>query len=242
MRNQLLRNRSLLRTLALLAVPVLFAACNGGGEGFPEPNVLTAFDPADFSGGPVNNPLYPLTPGTMYVYEGDTADGLERVEVEVTANTKTILGVVCVEVRDREFLDGELIEDTLDWFAQDADGNVWYFGEDTKQIEGGVVVSTEGSWEAGVAGAEPGIIMLGAPAAGQVYMQENAPGIAEDRAQVVALNVSETTPLATYNGCILTEDFNPLDPEVEEKFYAPGVGLILEVTEDDERIELISYP
>ncbi len=228
--------------VALVALAGLLAACSGGGGGFPEPNVAIAFDAADFTGGPVDNPFYPLTPGTMYVYEGDTADGLERVEVEVTANTKTILGVVCVEVRDREFLDGELIEDTLDWFAQDADGNVWYFGEDTKKIEGGVVVSTEGSWEAGVAGAQPGIIMLATPAAGQVYMQESAPGIAEDRAQVVALNQSETTPLATYNGCVLTEDFNPLDAEVEEKFYAPGVGLILEVTEDDERIELISMP
>ncbi|MFI5402130.1 MAG: hypothetical protein ACHQ1G_04270 [Planctomycetota bacterium] len=228
--------------LALLPLTPFLAACNSGGEGFPEANVVIPFDPADFPGGPVNNPFHPLTPGAMYVYEGDTADGLERVEVEVTANTKTILGVVCVEVHDRGFLDGELIEDTLDWFAQDADGNVWYFGEDSKTIENGVVVSTEGSWEAGVGGAEPGIIMLAAPAAGQVYMQENAPGIAEDRGQVVAVGVTETTPLATYNGCVLTEDYNPLDPEVEEKFYAPGVGLILEVTEDDERIELISFP
>ncbi len=236
-------NRSAHLALALLAVPLLLAACSsGGGGGFPEPNVLIPFDPADFPGGPVDNLFLPLAPGTMYVYEGDTADGLERVEVEVTANTKTILGVVCVEVRDQGFLDGELIEDTLDWFAQDADGNVWYFGEDSKEIEGGVVVSTEGSWEAGVAGALPGIAMLAAPAVGQVYMQENAPGVAEDLAQVVGLGESETTPLATYNGCVHTEDYNPFDGEVEDKFYAPGVGLILEVTEDDDRIELVSFP
>lgn len=223
-----------------LALPLLLAACGGGGGGFPEPNVIIPFDAADFPGGPVNNTFLPLTPGTMYVYEGDTAEGLERVEVEVTANTRTILGVVCVEVRDRAFLDGELVEDTLDWFAQDADGNVWYFGEDSKTIEGGVVVSTEGSWEAGANGAEPGIAMLAAPAVGQVYMQENAPGIAEDLGQVVGVAESETTPLGTYDGCVHTEDYNPLDPEVEDKFYAPGVGLILEVTEDDDRIELIS--
>ncbi len=233
---------SLHPVLALLAVAVLLPACNSGGEGFPEPNVIIPFDAANFTGGPVDNPFHPLTPGTMWVYEGTTADGLERVEVEVTANTKTILGVVCVEVHDREFLDGELIEDTLDWFAQDADGNVWYFGEDSKTIENGVVVGTEGSWEAGVAGALPGIIMLAAPAVGQVYMQENAPGIAEDLGHVAAVGVSETTPLGTYNGCVQTEDYNPLDPEIEDKFYAPGVGLILEVTEDDERIELIAMP
>jgi len=236
-------NRSVRPVLALLAVPILLAACSsGGGGGFPGPNVFIAFDPADFPGGPVNNPFLPLTPGTMYVYEGDTADGFEHIEVEVTANTKTILGIVCVEVRDQGFLDGELVEDTLDWFAQDADGNVWYFGEDSKTLEGGVVVSTEGSWEAGVAGALPGIVMLAAPAVGQVYMQENAPGVAEDLGRVVTLGVSETTPLATYNGCLHTEDYNPLDAEVEDKFYAPGVGLILEVTEDDDRIELVSFP
>ena len=232
-----------LRAAAIALVGVALSACGGGGGGggVPAPNVVIPFAVSNFSGVAIDNPFLPLTPGTTYVYEGDTEDGFEHIEVAVTANTKTILGVVCLEVRDQAFLDGELVEDTLDWFAQDDDGNVWYFGEDSQSIENGVVVSTEGSWEAGVGGATPGVVMLADPVVGNVYAQENAPGVAEDRARVAALGVTETVPTDTYGGCLRTDEFTPLEPDVlERKVYAPGVGLILEIDEDDRRIELVS--
>lgn len=231
----------LLPLLSLLAVA---AACGGGGGGDPpppDPNVVIAFNPANFPGGAIDNPFMPLTPGVTSVHEGTTDEGFEHIETTVTATTKTILGVVCVEVHDVAFIDGELVEDTLDWYAQDADGNVWYFGEATTAFEGGVPVSTEGSWEAGVDGALPGIVMLASPRVGDVYQQEDAPGVAEDRGWVVGLGESETVPYGSFTGCLHTKDFSPLEPGVmEDKFYAPGVGLILEIDDDDNRIELIS--
>lgn len=138
-------------------------------------------DPADFVAN-IDNPYFPLTPGTTFIYEGLTDSDLEHNEVFVTHNTKVILGVTCLEVRDTVHLNGELIEDTLDWFAQDKDGNVWYFGENAKQIAGGLVVGLEGSWTAGVDGAKPGIIMKAQPAAGDFYRQEFS---LEDRKSVV---------------------------------------------------------
>ena len=229
--------------VALPAVFALLAACGGGGGGGPphEPVMPIAFDPANFSGHAIDNPFFPLTPGTTYVYEGTTDEGDEEIVVEVTTDVKVILGIACVVVHDTASIDGSLVEDTLDWFAQDDDGNVWYFGEDTKEIEDGVVVSTEGSWEAGVDGALAGIAMLAAPAVGVTYSQEFAAGVAEDMATVVGLGETETTPLGTFTGCVHTEDFSPLEPGiVEDKFYAPGVGLVLEVDADGNRIELTS--
>ena len=210
----------------------LVAACDSSGGGF-------SLDPAQFVAD-VTNPLFPLPPGTTYVFEGETDEGLVRVENEVTAVRKEILGVSCIEVHALEFVDGELVEDTHEWFAQDVDGNVWYFGEDTKEIEGGVVVGNEGSWEAGVDGAEPGKIMLALPTVGMTYANEVAPDVAEDMATVLALAETVMTPFGTFNGCLKTEDFTPLEPGVlENKFYAPGVGLILEVEADGARVELI---
>lgn len=229
--------------LGVAAAALVLASCGGGGGGgsVPAINLVVPFSPAAFSGHAIDNPFLPMTPGTTYVYEGDTEDGFEHVETNVTSNTKTILGVVCVEVHDQESLDGKLVEDTLDWFAQDDDGNVWYFGEHSDTIENGVVVSTEGSWEGGVDGAMPGVVMLANPTVGSIYAQEDAQGVAEDRARVAALGVTETVPKGTYGGCLRTDEFTPLEPDaLEHKVYAPGVGLILEVDEDDRRIELVS--
>jgi hypothetical protein len=191
----------------------------------------------------VTNQYYPLVPGTIYHYQSDTPDGVETTTIEVLSQTKPINGVAATSVRDQVFLAGELIEDTEDWFAQDADGNVWYLGEDTKEYENGQVVSTEGSWEWGVDGALPGVIMWADPAAhvGEEYRQEFLSGEAEDFGKVVALNESVSVPHGAFTSCIKTEDWSALDPMVREnKFYCPGIGVALETNlEGGDRSELV---
>jgi hypothetical protein len=184
-------------------------------------------NPSDFVNN-IDNPLFPLTPGTTFIYEGMTEKGNEHDEVKVTHNTKVILGVTCTEVRDTSTVDGVLAEDTLDWYAQDKDGNVWYFGENAKQYdENGEIAGIEGSWKAGVDGAKPGIIMEAHPQVGDVYRQEFALGIAEDMAEALSLNESVSVNSVTYNNCLKTKEFSPLEPDaLENKFYAPGVGNI----------------
>jgi len=223
-----------------LLVLALAAAC-GGGSSSLELIDLPQFDAADFAGGPIDNPFFPLPVGRILTYEADTPDGLETNVVEVTSDTKVILGVTCIVVHDQVYLDGELIEDTLDWFAQDMDGNVWYMGEDSKELENGVVVSTAGSWEAGVDGATPGIVMWGMiPDIGLSYRQEYYEGEAEDMATILATNETAVVPWATFTGCLETGDFTPLEPDVyEEKYYAAGTGTVLEVDDEDVRTELV---
>ena len=202
------------------------AGCGSNGETCtPDPTYDPAIDPADFVA-TIDNPLMPLAPGTRLVYGGE-----ENVEVTVTSDTRVVLGVTCVVVRDTVTVGGQLVEDTYDWYAQDTEGNVWYFGEDTKEYENGEVVSTEGSWEAGVDGARPGIVMHATqPQAGTPYRQEYYPCEAEDMAEVVSVSQSVTVPAGSYDSCLQTREFTPLEPDVNEyKYYAPGVGLVLEV-------------
>jgi len=210
--------------------------CDELGEDTYEPMI----DPANFVG-EINNPFLPLMPGTTLVYEGETEDGLERIEVKVTDEKKEILGVQCTVVRDTVRLNGEVIEDTFDWFAQDTLGNVWYFGELSYELEDDVIVSLAGSWEAGVDGAKPGIVMKADPQVGETYRQEFLLGEAEDIGKVLAFNQEVMVPFGAFGGCLQTQDTSPLEPDaLEHKYYAPGLGLVLEVNpEDDERIELI---
>lgn len=212
------------------------AVCRRLGGGPYDPEI----DPADFVA-EINNPFFPLQPGTIFVYEGTTPAGLERDTFVVTHDTRTIEGVTCVEVRDTVTIGGELVEDTRDWFAQDRDGNVWYFGENAQQLAGGLVGGVEGSWTAGVDGAKPGIIMNARPRAGDFYRQEFSLGTAEDIGAVVGLNASVTVPYGIFNRCVETEDTTPLNPEgLEHKFYATGVGVVLETDPNTgERLELI---
>jgi hypothetical protein len=220
---------------------ILAGSCSDSSTG---PTLSIPFDPANFVSG-VTNPLLPLTPGTINYYEG-VSDGLAQTDsVETTSETKTILGVVATVVHDRVYTEGELTEDTFDWYAQDQDGNVWYLGEDTKELENGQVVSTQGSWEAGVNGAEAGILMLGDPAAhiGEEYRQEFSRGVAEDFGKVVAVDQSVTVPYGTLTGCVKTEDRSGLEPGiVENKFYCPGIGVTLEqgVQGSTDRNELVA--
>jgi hypothetical protein len=183
--------------------------------------------PSDFVS-KVDNRYLPLRPGTTYIYRG-FEDGERQVDVvRVTHQRKEILGVSAVVVLDIVMTpEGDLIEKTYDWFAQDRDGNVWYLGEASADYEDGEVVSTDGSWEAGVDGARAGIIMLADPGRGEEYKQECAPGVAEDTARVLGNVPATTVPLGTFRKVLVTEEWNPLDPgPVEHKYYAPGLGLI----------------
>jgi hypothetical protein len=160
---------------------------------------------------------------------GSTIHTCRSDAVVVTRDRKQILGVNVTVVHDRVFLDGELAEDTFDWFAQDTDGNVWYFGEESKEIEDGQVVSTEGSWEAGDGANEPGIIMLAHPKVGLAYHQELAPDIAEDMARVLSLKASPEVPYGSFDNCVGTMEWSLIEHGVREhKSYCPGVGLVLE--------------
>jgi hypothetical protein len=186
------------------------------------------FDAAPFVAG-IDNPYLPLTPGTVLHYRSETPEGVETNDVAVTRDSKQILGVAVTVVHDQVFLEGELAEDTFDWYAQDREGNVWYFGEDSKEIENGQVVSTEGSWEAGVGDNEPGIIMLAHPKVGLAYHQEIAPDIAEDMARVLSLKAAPDVPYGSFDNCVGTMEWSLIEHGVREhKAYCPGVGLVLE--------------
>lgn len=199
-------------------------------------------DPADFVA-VIDNPYMPLAPGTTYTYEGAFKAEGEEITVTVTNRTKRIIGITTTVVSDVVTVDGELAEKTFDWYAQDRWGNVWYFGEDTKTYENGKVVSTEGSWEAGVDGAKPGIVMLGEPHVGDMYRQEYYPGVAEDMAQVIELGASVTVPFGSFDEVLVTQDWTPLEPKaLEYKYYAPGIGLVLERSAKGpkEEVQLVS--
>lgn len=198
-------------------------------------------DPDDFVRH-VDNPNFPLVPGTVFKYAANTPEGLETVEVRVGRDTRKILGVATTVVRDKVFLNGSLKEDTIDWYAQDEDGTVWYFGEDTKEYEDGVVVSTAGTWLAGKDGAKPGFIMLAHPRVGRSYRQEFAQGVAEDRASVVSLKETVSVPFGTFHDCLQTLETTPLNPASREyKYYARRIGHILTVSiPDGQRSELTS--
>lgn len=229
--------------VTLVAVGLILGAPASPGAAAPSAEYDPRIDPADFST-TIDNPYLPLVPGAHWVYEGRTPDGLERIEVTVTDQTKTVMGVETVVVRDTVTLDGVVIEDTFDWFAQDADGNVWYFGEDTTEFEDGSPVNHKGAWEAGVDGALPGIAMLADPEVGDRYRQEYAEGVAEDRASVLSTTAMATVPFGSYDGVLKTRDVNPLDPgPVEHKLYAKGVGLVLErkVKGGGGRVELVAF-
>jgi hypothetical protein len=189
----------------------------------------------------VTQRFFPLPVGARWTYRSVTDEGMQRIEVQVLAGTKRAFGVATRIVRDVAYLDDEKVEDTLDFFAQDDDNNVWYLGERTTEFEGGVPVSTAGSWEAGIRGALPGIVMLNRPRVGDVYRQEYFKGEAEDYARVVGLNKTVKVPAGTFRGCLVTRDLSVIEPALDElKYYCPGIGLTL-IIEGDVREELVSY-
>ena len=185
-------------------------------------------DPANFVAA-IDNAYFPLPPGRTLVYEGVRDGKDQRDEFVVTHETKVIMGINCVVVRDTATrLGGTLIERTDDWFAQDKEGNVWYMGEDTKLFDAkGNVKSTEGSWEGGVDGAQPGIVMPAHPGAPSTYRQEFYRGHAQDMAWILDLAQSVTVPYGTFSGVLETLEWSPLEPDViEKKYYVSGFGLV----------------
>jgi hypothetical protein len=176
----------------------------------------------------ITNPYLNFAPGRVFTYRTETEAGTEINTVEVTTDTKTIIGVATTVVHDQVFLNGELSEDTFDWMAQDTEGNVWYFGEGTKEYSDGGV-STAGSWEAGVNG-EPGIIMLAEPEPGQRYKQEDSPGNAEDMAKIVNLCVPAEVAYDDFACALQTAEWSLVESGPRDfKYYVSGVGLVLEL-------------
>ncbi len=213
-----------------LAVLAALGSLAGTVTPRPDPRAvpIPAFDPASFRT-PADNPYFPLRPGTLLVYR-DRA-GIEVDSMLVTRETRDILGVRAVVVRDRAYRGGALVEATIDWYAWDHEGNVWYLGEDTKEYKNGRVVSTAGSWEAGRGGARAGILVPARPKIGAAYRQEYRAGVAEDMARALRLDAKVVVPYGTFDLCLETEDWSPLEPGVlERKFYARGVGCVLEET------------
>jgi hypothetical protein len=211
-----------------------------GGGGNYRPQI----DPNNFVD-VIDNPYLPFPVGASWTYEGTEDGETENVTVTVTPERKQIMGISATVVRDTVSNgDGEVVEDTYDWYAQDRDGNVWYLGEDSTEFENGKAASTSGSWEAGVDGALPGIVMQAQPVAGQAYRQEYYVGEAEDLAEVQRVDATESVPFGDFDRLVVIKEWNPLEPDVvEEKYYAPIVGVVLEVKTEggSGRSELIEY-
>jgi hypothetical protein len=223
-----------------LAAAVAVLAAAGGGPGPYRPRI----DAAAFTT-TIDNPYLPLRPGSRWVYEGRSDEGFQRKVVEVTDQTRSVMGVVCVAVRDAVTLDGQLYEDTVDWFAQDRDGTVWTFGEVTRKRGDDGRFTPAGSWEAGVGGALPGVVMQARPGPGRAaYRQEYLPGEAEDMARVLGVAEQLTVPYGSYEAVVVTRDWSPLEAGVaDHKHYAPGVGMIREEAVEGEtsRLDLVSF-
>ena len=210
----------------------------------PQGGEPVKLDPADFTTR-IDNPYWPMAPGDKWIYR-ETDEGTEkRVEVTVTNDTRMIAnGIEARVVRDVVTEDGQPVEVTDDWYAQDEAGNVWYLGEDTAEYEDGKVTTRSGSFEAGVDGAQPGIIMPADPRDGMTYRQEYYEGEAEDRAEVLSTDEQVEVPFGHFEGALMTKDLVPLEPKVSEyKLYAREVGSVLTVKTSggSGSEELVSY-
>jgi hypothetical protein len=211
----------------------------------PQGSEPVQLDPALFTT-EIDNPYWPMRPGSRWISRETAPDGTrQRVVVTVTSRTKLIAnGITARVVHDVVREEGELVEVTDDWYAQDCAGNVWYLGEKTAEYEDGKVVSRAGSWEAGVDGAQPGIVMPANPAVGMEYRQEHYAGEAEDNGEILSLDEQVGVPAGHFADVVMTRDTDALRPRVlEYKFYARGIGPVLAigVSGGDDREELLSY-
>lgn len=233
-------------TVIVFGLALVLSACSGKAQSTAELKPYTAdITPENFVAA-VDNVYFPLAPGTKWVYESHLKDGgVERNEIEVLTETREIMGVTATVVHDLVYLDGQIIEGTYDWYAQDKDGNVWYLGEAVDNYEKGEIKNHDGSWEWGVDGALPGVIMWGDPSAhlNEAYRQEFYRGHAEDQGQVLSVNENVTVPFGAFENVVMTYDFSSLDKSLQEnKFYAAGIGVIKEVdTSTGEEAVLIEF-
>ena len=189
----------------------------------------------------IDNPYLPFQPGTVFHYSGEVDNKRSTDTESVTNRHKDIEGVSALAVHDEVAVNNKVIEKTDDYYAQDKKGNVWYMGEDSFELEHGNFVRADDSWLAGQDGAKAGIIMEADPKVGDTYQQENAP-MAQDRAKVLSLDESVTVPYGSFNHVLKTEETSPIDPQVEDKYYARGVGELKEgvVKNGNEHYELVS--
>lgn len=238
--------------LICLASAIWLAGCQTTGDprspassadtaGLPQGSDAIVLDPADFVP-EVTHPYWPMKPGSRWVYR-ETNGAEMRIEITVLDEPRLILGIPATVVHDVVSLDGRVVEDTFDWYAQDVEGNLWYLGEDTTAFPALGESSSAGSWEAGVDGAQAGIILPGTPRVGQAYRQEYRAGRAEDQGRILSLEGEVSVPFGAFTDVLQTEDWTPLEPgQVEHKWYARGVGPILvESVSGSDREELLSF-
>lgn len=233
-----------MQTFAKVVIGAMLVACAGIGlvaaadgipavlnkainEKLPAINFTPAFDAQSFTDH-VDNPYFPLKPGTTFIYTGIKGGAQARETFQVTDDHKTILGVATTVVHDTLYAGGKVVEETTDWYAQDKQGNVWYFGEATKALDKGKW-TTEGSWQAGVDGARPGVYAQATPKVGDSYMQEFFNHRAGDSAKVLALNEPITVPYGSYKNAQLTMEWTSDEPGAfDAKYYVSGVGVVKE--------------
>jgi hypothetical protein len=247
--------------LTITLLVALTAACGGGDKAtssqpaggtssgaaassLPVGGKPFQIDPAEFTT-EIDNPYWPMKPGSRWIYRETDAEGaVRRVVVTVTDKTKKIMGIEARVVHDQVTEDGEVSEDTFDWYAQDSEGNLWYLGEDTTEYENGKPKTKEGSWEAGVDGALAGIILPAHPEVGMTYREEYYKGHAEDGARIISTDALAKVPFGKFDHGLQTRNFSGIEPDViEEKIYGEGVGILLEITVSggSDRTELLSY-
>ena len=226
--------KALLAAVIIIAALAAAIAATGG-----------AVSPSRGFGARVDNPWFPLLPGSVWVYHGVKDGKRSRDVMTVTRRTAVVDGAPCVVVTDRLYLAGTLEERTTEWYSQDRAGNVWYFGENTAELDrAGHVTTTSGSWRAGVDGARAGIFMYAHPVVGQAAQQEYYRGQAQDRFRVVALHTAVSAPFVHSHDALLTQEWTPLEPRVlDHKLYVRGIGTVLEQTVrgGDERNALVSF-
>jgi hypothetical protein len=210
----------------------------------PQGSDPVTLDPADFVA-QIDNPYLPFLRGAKWVYrETDPTGSSQKITVTVTTHSKQILGIAAIVVHDVATEKGHLVENTYDWYAQDTCGNVWYLGENTKEYENGKVVSTAGSWEAGVDGAQPGVVMPADRQVGLSYRQEYYAGEAEDAAEILSLVEQAQVPFGHFRGVLLTKETTPLHRRaLEYKLYAQRIGVVLalSISGGSDREELVRF-
>jgi len=236
------RSRRPVVTLGMLSVAMLvLATCGDDGDQAATVPGDIGVDPASLSP-VVDHPLVALAQVRRTVYEGTEIDGDEEIAIRVEStveDTKSLAGAEVRVVRVLDYEDGELVEETEDYYAQDAGGAVYYLGEAVDEYDGGELTGHGGEWLAGEDGALAGVFMPTKPKVGDEFEQERAPGVAEDESKVVAVDVKVSVPAGTFEGCIETQDLDPIDDVTESKWYCPDVGLVKEAFAEGGTLELI---